>query len=56
LANSGQAPGTLLLTEADGIARRPDGTDYQPCDDLAGLHNAADDRCWRVARALLLPP
>ncbi len=49
------AAGTLILTEADGVARRPDGADYRPTDDLTGLINAADDRCWRVARALLLP-
>jgi len=49
------APGALLLTEAGGAARRPDGSDYRPGDDLSGLINAADDRCWRVARALLLP-
>ncbi len=50
------APGTLLLTEAGGTARWPDGTDYGPADMRAGLLNAADDRCWQVARALLLPP
>lgn len=49
------APGALLLSEAGGVARRPDGTDYRPADDLTGLINASDDRCWRVARALLLP-
>ncbi len=49
------APGTLILTEAGGAARRPDGMSYQPGDDRTGLLNAADDRCWQVARALLLP-
>jgi fructose-1,6-bisphosphatase/inositol monophosphatase family enzyme len=49
------APGALILTEAGGVARRPNGTDYQPGDDLLGLINAADDRCWQVVRALLLP-
>jgi fructose-1,6-bisphosphatase/inositol monophosphatase family enzyme len=49
------APGSLILTEAGGVARRPDGTDYRPGDDLTGLLNAADDRCWQVVRALLLP-
>jgi len=49
------APGALLLREAGGVARRPDGADYRPGDDLTGLINASDDRCWRVARALLLP-
>ncbi len=50
------APGTLLVTEAGGTARRPDGTDYGPADTRTGLLNAADDRCWQVARALLLAP
>jgi fructose-1,6-bisphosphatase/inositol monophosphatase family enzyme len=50
------APGALLLTETGGVARRPDGTDYGPSDELTGLINAADDRCWQVVRALLLPP
>jgi fructose-1,6-bisphosphatase/inositol monophosphatase family enzyme len=51
-----QAPGTLLVTEAGGTARWPDGTDYGPADMRTGLLNAADDRSWQVARALLLPP
>jgi fructose-1,6-bisphosphatase/inositol monophosphatase family enzyme len=49
------APGALLLTEAGGVARRPDGSDYRPGDDLTGLLTAADDRCWQVVRALVLP-
>jgi fructose-1,6-bisphosphatase/inositol monophosphatase family enzyme len=49
------APGTLILAEAGGVARRVDGTDYAPADGRTGLLNAADDRCWHVARALLLP-
>jgi len=50
------APGTLLVTEAGGTARWPDGTEYGPADERTGLLNAADERCWKVARALLLPP
>jgi fructose-1,6-bisphosphatase/inositol monophosphatase family enzyme len=50
------APGTLLVTEAGGTARWPDGSDYGPADMRNGLLNAADDRTWQVARALLLPP
>jgi fructose-1,6-bisphosphatase/inositol monophosphatase family enzyme len=50
------APGTLLVTEAGGTARWPDGTDYKPAEMRSGLLNAADDRSWQVARALLLPP
>jgi fructose-1,6-bisphosphatase/inositol monophosphatase family enzyme len=50
------APGTLLVTEAGGAARWPDGTDYGPAEMRTGLLIAADDRCWQVARALLLAP
>ncbi|MFI5804728.1 inositol monophosphatase family protein [Streptomyces sp. NPDC051561] len=51
------APGALLATEAGCTVRRPDGerTAYRPSDDLSGLLAAADPRCWRTARALLLP-
>lgn len=49
------APGTLLLTEAGGIAQRPDGTPYRPSDDATGLLNAADHQCWTTAHTLLLP-
>lgn len=49
------APGTLLLTEAGGVARRLDGTPYQPVDNGAGLLNAADATCWKRATALLAP-
>jgi fructose-1,6-bisphosphatase/inositol monophosphatase family enzyme len=48
------APGTLLLTEGDAVARRPDGTGYSPADDRAGLLSAAGDRCWQTVRPLLL--
>jgi 3'-phosphoadenosine 5'-phosphosulfate (PAPS) 3'-phosphatase len=36
------APGSLLLTEAGGVAMRPDGTAYRADDDRAGLLAAAD--------------
>jgi fructose-1,6-bisphosphatase/inositol monophosphatase family enzyme len=49
------APGTLLLREAGGVARRPDGSRYRPADDGLGLLNAADEACWDTVRALLLP-
>jgi fructose-1,6-bisphosphatase/inositol monophosphatase family enzyme len=49
------APGTLLLREAGGLARRPDGRPYRPADDGLGLLNAADPACWETVRALLLP-
>jgi fructose-1,6-bisphosphatase/inositol monophosphatase family enzyme len=48
------APGTLIVTEAGGTARRPDGTAYRPADDRQGLLNAAGDECWNVVRPLLL--
>lgn len=35
------AAGALLLTEAGGVAIRPDGSPYRPDDDLAGLLAAA---------------
>ncbi|SOC50379.1 fructose-1,6-bisphosphatase [Blastococcus aggregatus] len=36
------APGALLLTEAGGVAVRPDGSTYRPDDDRSGLLAAAD--------------
>jgi fructose-1,6-bisphosphatase/inositol monophosphatase family enzyme len=47
------APGTLLLTEAGGVARRLDGGDYRPDDDRVGLLDAADPAAWESARSLL---
>lgn len=48
------APGVLLLTEAGGIARRPDGSPYRPADSGTGLLNAADPACWETVRSILL--
>lgn len=48
------APGVLLLTEAGGFARRPDGSPYRPADPRPGLLNAADVDCWNLVRPLLL--
>jgi fructose-1,6-bisphosphatase/inositol monophosphatase family enzyme len=36
------AAGALLLTEAGGVALRPDGSTYRPDDDRFGLLAAAD--------------
>ncbi len=36
------APGALLLSEAGGVASRPDGTVYRPDDERVGLLAAAD--------------
>jgi fructose-1,6-bisphosphatase/inositol monophosphatase family enzyme len=50
------APGALLLTEAGGVARRPDGSAYRPADTgPGGLLIAADEACWHTARTLLDP-
>jgi fructose-1,6-bisphosphatase/inositol monophosphatase family enzyme len=46
-------PGSLLLTEAGGIARRPTGDSFLPYADGAGLVLARDDATWQMARALL---
>ncbi|MFL1382249.1 MULTISPECIES: inositol monophosphatase family protein [unclassified Nocardiopsis] len=50
------APGALLLAEAGGVSRRPDGTPYRPDQDqdVLGLLNAADETCWKTVRELLL--
>lgn len=44
----------LLVREAGGVARRFDGTDYQPADEGKGLLVAADERVWTEARDILL--
>ncbi|WP_370095403.1 inositol monophosphatase [Streptacidiphilus sp. MAP12-20] len=49
------APGVLLLEEAGGHARRPDGDRYGPGDARTGLLAAADADCWARVRGLLLP-
>ena len=47
------APGVLLVEEAGGIGRRPDGSPYRPGVAGVGLLVAADARTWNVARQLL---
>lgn len=47
------APGTLLLTEAGGVALRLEGDPYRPDQDRKGLLCAADPDTWRTARSLL---
>ncbi|MEV6108207.1 inositol monophosphatase [Streptomyces sp. NPDC051940] len=49
------APGALLLAEAGGVVRRPDGSVYGPADDRTGLLAAADAESWRTVRDRLLP-
>ncbi|MFC0007222.1 inositol monophosphatase family protein [Micromonospora siamensis] len=48
------APGTLLVREAGGVARRFDGTDYHPADESRGLLVAANEEIWAEARAALV--
>lgn len=48
------APGTLLVTEAGGVSRRPGGEPFHPAGAATGLLNAADERCWAIVRTLLL--
>ncbi len=50
------APGALLLTEAGGAARRPDGTDYDLDHTQRGLLLASSDRTWREVRSVLYGP
>ncbi|WP_217370812.1 inositol monophosphatase family protein [Nonomuraea antri] len=47
------APGTLLLTEAGGVAGHLDGVTYLPTTTKVGLLDAADPGCWERVRALL---
>jgi fructose-1,6-bisphosphatase/inositol monophosphatase family enzyme len=47
-------PGTLLVREAGGVARRFDGTDYHPADDGRGLLVAASEEIWDEVRSALL--
>jgi fructose-1,6-bisphosphatase/inositol monophosphatase family enzyme len=48
------APGTLLVRAAGGVARRFDGTDYDPAGDGRGLLVAANDEVWTEVRDALL--
>ncbi len=50
------APGALLLREAGGVVRRPDGAEYRAGDGRKGLLAAANADVWQAARAVLLPP
>ncbi|WP_320069264.1 inositol monophosphatase [Micromonospora sp. RTGN7] len=47
------APGTLLVREAGGVARRFDGSDYHPADEGHGLLVATNERVWAEARDAL---
>lgn len=47
------APGCLLLTEAQGVARHLDGTDYSPAGQARPLLTAANEQIWQQAAAAL---
>jgi fructose-1,6-bisphosphatase/inositol monophosphatase family enzyme len=48
------APGVLLLEEAGGVARRFDGSPYDPTDGRSGLLVAANPDLWTSAHRALL--
>jgi fructose-1,6-bisphosphatase/inositol monophosphatase family enzyme len=50
------APGSLLVTEAGGVAARLDGTPYRPGRPADGLLVAADEECWHRVRDRLIGP
>ena len=47
------APGVLLVEEAGGTGRRPDGSRYRPGADGVGLLVAADSATWDLASQIL---
>jgi fructose-1,6-bisphosphatase/inositol monophosphatase family enzyme len=48
------APGVLLVEEAGGVARRPDGSPYRPAVTTGNLLVAADEPTWATVRDRLL--
>jgi fructose-1,6-bisphosphatase/inositol monophosphatase family enzyme len=46
-------PGALLLQEAGGVARRPDGAPFLPFGEGDGLLIASGESAWSSARRLL---
>jgi fructose-1,6-bisphosphatase/inositol monophosphatase family enzyme len=48
------APGALLLGEAGGVARRLDGTLYNPAQHTTGLLAASSQAAWDLVSATLL--
>ncbi|WP_229400434.1 inositol monophosphatase family protein [Micromonospora okii] len=48
------APGTLLVRGAGGVARRFDGSDYDPADDGRGLLVAVNEQVWAEAHEALV--
>ena len=47
------APGALLVREAGGVARRFDGSPYQPADEGNGLLSAVNEEAWRAVEDAL---
>jgi len=47
------AAGALFVTEAGGVVRRPDGSDYRVGDTRRGLIGAASPALWETAAAIL---
>ncbi len=50
------APGVLLVQEAGGVARRLDGSRYDPADGRPGLLVAANEAIWHTVHATLVSP
>ncbi|HVA06861.1 MAG TPA: inositol monophosphatase family protein [Acidimicrobiales bacterium] len=48
------APGALLLGEGGGVARRLDGTPYNPAQHTTGLLAASSQAAWDLVSATLL--
>ena len=48
------ASGAFILREAGGIARRWDGTDYEPTVEGVGLMATADDASWQRVTSVIL--
>jgi len=49
------APGALILREAGGVARHPDGRDYEIFDKAEATLLSPDEQTWQRARAELFP-
>jgi fructose-1,6-bisphosphatase/inositol monophosphatase family enzyme len=49
------APGAFVLREAGGVARRWDGSEYEPTVDGTGLIAAADEATWERVASVMLP-
>jgi fructose-1,6-bisphosphatase/inositol monophosphatase family enzyme len=50
------APGALLVREAGGVVRHPDGRDYDVADRAESTLAAPDEPTWQRARRDLFGP